>query len=190
MKISRSSLALGLALALPLAPAAPGPLGAQPSQSPRIGFIDSRTIIEEAPGAKEAQEEFDQEMSRYRAQVQEMGQSLQQMIERFEQQQLTLSPDAKRQRREEIQEKQQEYQQKVQQLENQAARRQQELVEPIMQRINRVIEDIRREGDYTMIFDVASGAVIAADPANDLTSEVIRRLKQMASNAPGGDGER
>lgn len=156
-------------------------------QEVKLGFIDSRTIIEEAPGAKEAQEELDQQLQRYRAQVQQMGDELQQMIESFEQQQLTLSPEAKKQRRQEIEQKQQEYQRKVQQLESQAAQRQQELVEPIMNRINGVIDQIRREGEYTMIFDVSAGAIIAADPALDLTSQVIRRLKETTPRTASPD---
>jgi Skp family chaperone for outer membrane proteins len=44
-----------------------------------------------------------------------------------------------------------------------------------------VIEQVREEGSYALIFDTASRAIIAADPALDLTEEVLRRLQQIAS---------
>ena len=61
-------------------------------------------------------------------------------------------------------------------IEAEAARRQQELVQPIMERINSIIQEIRRDGSYTFIFDVAGGGLIAADESFDLTDEVMERL--------------
>jgi Skp family chaperone for outer membrane proteins len=61
-----------------------------------------------------------------------------------------------------------------------------------MERINAVIEDIRADGGYSMIFDVAAQGIIAADPALDLTAEVVRRLQAGAATAgnPGGGPRR
>lgn len=159
------------------------PAGAQSSL--KIGYINSQEIIQEAPGAQQARQQLEQQLTEYRQEVQQMGEELQDQIERYEQQQMTLSEEARQQRQEEIRQKQQEYQQRVQQLEDQAARRQQEVVAPIMQQINTVIEDIRREGSYTVIFDVAAQGIVAADPGLDLTAEVIRRLKEQGAT-PGG----
>ena len=64
-----------------------------------------------------------------------------------------------------------------------AGQRQQELVQPVMDRINEVIEEIREEGSYAIIFDVAGGGVVAADSALDLTQEVIRRLQASGETA-------
>ncbi len=175
-----ASIAVGSLLALALA----APVQAQ--SNIKIGYINSQQIIQEAPGAQQAQQQLQQQLSEYRSEVQQMGEELQQMIEQYEQQQMTLSEQARQSREEEIRQQQQEYQDRIQQLENQAAQRQQELVAPIMERINAVIEDIRREGNYTMIFDVAAQGIIAADPGLDLTPEVIRRLKQNSQSGSGG----
>lgn len=173
---------LGLLLALPLAADAQG--------TPKIGYINSQQVIEEAPGAQEVRQELEQDLSQYRAEVQQMGEELQQMMQQFEQQRMTLSEEARQSRQEEIAQQQQEYQQRIQQLEQQAVQRQQELVQPIMDRINAVIDEIRREGDYTIIFDLAGQSILAADPGLDLTSEVIRRLRAQEQNASAGsDGE-
>lgn len=174
-----------LLLALPAVFTAPG---VEAQQQTKLGYIDSQAILNEAPGAQEAQEQFERDMARYRSEVQQMGEELQALIDQYDQQQLTLSPEAKENREEEIRRQQQRYQQRVQELEDQATQRQNELVQPIMERINTVIDGIRREGDYTMIFDVASAAIIAADPSLDLTSEVIRRLKAGAGEGGGTGG--
>lgn len=148
--------------------------------TPRIGYINSEQIVNEAPGAQQAQQQWDREMAEIRAEVQEMGQQLEQLMQQYQQQELTLSPEAKAQRQEEIRQRQAAYQQRANELQQQAARRQQELVAPIMERINTVIEEIRSEGDYAFIFDLAAGAIISADPDLDLTGEVLSRLRARA----------
>lgn len=161
--------------------------GAQAQQNGiRIGYINSQAILESAPGAREAQEQINRDLEEYRNEVQQMAEDLQQLIQRYEQQQVTLSAEVKAQREAEIREKQQQYQRRVEELDQQASQRERELVQPVMDRINRVIESIREEGSYTMIFDVAAGAIIAADPDLDLTDEVIRRLEAGASQASSG----
>jgi hypothetical protein len=45
-----------------------------------------------------------------------------------------------------------------------------------MERINNIIQEIRSDGSYTFIFDVAGGGLIAADESFDLTGEVMERL--------------
>jgi len=154
----------------------------------KIGYINSASILEQAPGAQEAQDQFNRDVEGFRSQVQQMADELQVMIENYEKQQLTLSPDAKTRREEEIRQKQQQYQTRVQQLDQQAGQRQQELVQPVMDRITQVIETLRTEGNFALIFDVAAGSILAADPALDLTNEVVRRLQ--ATAVPGSGGSR
>ncbi|MDX1567337.1 MAG: OmpH family outer membrane protein [Longimicrobiales bacterium] len=176
-----------LALAASTAPVA--------AQNIKLGYIDSQQILQEAPGAAEARQQLQQELSQMQAEVQQMGEELQQAMERFEQQQLTLSDQARQTRQEELLQQQQQYQQRLQQLEQQAAQRQQELVAPVMNRVNTVIEQIRREGNYTMVFDAAAQGIVAADPGFDLTPEVIRRLREQETaggttpDTSGGSGD-
>lgn len=158
------------------------------AQAPvKIGYIDSQAILQQDPAAVQAQQQFEADMSRYRAEVQQMGEELQRLIDQYEQQQAMLSEAAKANREEEIRLKQTQYQTRIQELEQQAGLRQAELVEPVMERISSIIDQIRSEGGYSMIFDVAAQGIISADPALDLTPEVVRRL-QSASGGGGRSG--
>jgi outer membrane protein len=171
---NNSSLTTLLGVVFLLAVSA-GSVGAQSAL--KIGYINFAAIYEAAPGAEAAEEQFEQEMTTYRAEVQSLGEELQTMIAEYEQQQVALSDAARQDREAAIRAKDGAYRERVSQLENEAARRQQELVEPIMRRINDLIEALRAEEGYSLIFDVGPGSnIIAADPALDLTEEVIRRL--------------
>lgn len=160
--------------------------GARAQSTPRIGYINSQQIMEEAPGAQAAQQAWQQEMTTIRTEVQQMGQAIQRMVAEYQQQELTLSQEAKAQRQAAIQERQAEYEERVQELQSQAEQRQQELLQPFMEQINGVIEEIRAEGDYAFIFDASTGAIISADPTLDLTEEVLRRLRAQAGQEDDG----
>ncbi len=152
----------------------------------KIAFIDSRRIISEAPGAKEAQATFDKEMQGYQGQLKVMEDSLKAMMDDYQQKSTTLSPEAKKQKEDAIRAKQEAYQQKASALEEQAGNRQQQLVQPVMDRIKAVISQIRQEGNYAMIFDVGGqgSGVVAADTALDLTNQVLARLNAATAAAP------
>ena len=155
------------------------------AQSGKIGYVNSQDILAQAPGAKEAQVQFDADMQTYRTEVQAMSTDLENLVRQYEQQQVMLSPSAKQQREADIRGKQQAYQERLAAIDQRAAGRQQELVQPVMDKINQVIERLRSEGSYALIFDVSAGGVVAADPSLDLTQEVIRRLKAGAATAGG-----
>lgn len=143
----------------------------------KLGYINSQAIIAQAPGAAEAQQAFEKDMAGFRTELQKLEQELKTMMDEYQQKQVMLSPEARQQQQQAIQQKQQQYMQRQGELEQRAAQRQAELVEPIMARIEQVIDAIRKEGGYALIFDVAEGGIVAADPSLDLTGQVLERLK-------------
>jgi outer membrane protein len=148
-------------------------------QALKLGYINSQRILAQAPGRAEAEAQFEREMSTYRTQVQKMGDSLNTLISTYDKQAAVLSPAAKEGKEKEIRAKQEDYQNRVRQLEQQAQKRQVELVQPIMEQINTIIDQIRGEDGYAMIFDVGAqgGSVVAADTTLDITDKVLTRLK-------------
>jgi len=164
--------------------------GIQAQTNLKIGYIDSQAILDQDPAALQAQAQFEEDLSRYRAEVQQLGEELQALIQQYDQQEAMLSEEAKANRQEEIRLKQNQYQGRIQELDQQSMQRQAELVEPVMERINAVIEQLRAEGNYSLIFDVAAQGIISADPTLDLTAEVVRRLlAASAQTAPSGVGD-
>ncbi|HSW31669.1 MAG TPA: OmpH family outer membrane protein [Longimicrobiales bacterium] len=169
------------ALALVFALAA----GTAEAQTLKIGYINSQEILEKAPGAKEAQQAFERDMQGFTTEAQQLQDELARMQQQLAQQELTLSPEAKRNRQQQIQTKAQEAQTRMAEMDQIAARRRSELVQPVMDKITAVIEKMREEGSYSVILDVAAGSIIAADPALDLTAEVLRRLETAAPPTGG-----
>jgi outer membrane protein len=159
--------------------------GAVEAQTLKIAYINSQEILVNAPGAEAAQTAFDQEMAGYQTEISQLEIELQNMETSLQQQQLTLSPEAKANREQQLQAKFQEYQQRTNQLQELADQRRAALIQPVMDNITAVIETIREEGAYSLILDAASGSIVSADPALDLTQDVIARLQAATGEGQG-----
>lgn len=175
----RTSLAL-MALAFLLS------AGAVEAQTLKIAYINSQEILMNAPGAAEAQQQFDDEMAGYQEEISQLEIELQNLENQLQQQQLTLSPEARANREQQLRQKYQEYQQRTQELQEMANQRRAQLIQPVMDEITAVIETIREEGAYSIILDAAAGSIVSADPALDLTQDVIARLQAGETGQDGG----
>jgi outer membrane protein len=65
-----------------------------------------------------------------------------------------------------------------------AAKRQAELMQPIIERVNVAIDQVRAEGGYALIFDLNDGALVAGDPALNITDQVVQRLRGTQASSP------
>jgi outer membrane protein len=153
------------------------------AQTAKIGYIDTRKVIQEAPGAADARTTMEREVQALQTQLNAMEDSLKAMYTDYQQRQLVMSTDAKQKREQEITTKNQAFQQRAQELQQQAQRRQQELMQPIMAKVEEIIGDVRKTEGFAIVFDIASEAIVSADPALDLTQKVIDRLKAAPNTA-------
>ncbi|HUF49243.1 MAG TPA: OmpH family outer membrane protein [Longimicrobiales bacterium] len=153
------------------------PLAAQAAPALKIGYIDTRRVIQEAPGADSAQITLQREMQGFEAQLKAMQDSLQAMVADYQSKQLVMSADAKTRAEQAIRQKEAQFQQRATQLREQAALRQQQLMEPIMQHVDSVIAEVRKAEGFGIVFDAASDVIVSADPSLDLTEKVLARLK-------------
>lgn len=166
-------------------------IGAAPAAAQiKIGFVNSQRILAEAPGVQQVQQTLQAEMTRLRAPLDSMEQRLNAANTAFQQQQATLTPAAREQRQNELQQQYAAYQQRGQQLQEQAQQRQAQLVQPVMTAINAAIEALRREGAFTMIVDSSQGGIVTVDPALDLTERVLQRMRGGAAAPPAAPAAR
>lgn len=154
--------------------------GAVAGAQQKIAFVDSRIIVERAPGAIAAQAALKKEGDELQARVQTWQDSLKAMVDAYEKTKATLPPATRTTREKAIQDKQADYAKRAEELDQQMQVRQQELSQPVMAQIREMLEEVRVEGGYTAILDVAaSGVIVAMDKNLDLTEKVIGRLKPL-----------
>jgi outer membrane protein len=150
----------------------------------KFAFINSQAIMQVAPGRAEAELQFQKDMEGFRSQVQKLGDSLNLLDSTYKKEEPSLSPTAKEARLKTLREKQADYQERVQKLNDQAEARQGELMQPILDNVRKVLDDLRADGGYSFIFDVSAGSfIVSADKNLDITDRVVAKLKLMAPRA-------
>lgn len=157
------------------------------AQEPSIVFLNSERLRQEAPGLQTARQQLEQELSQLEAQADSalapMQAEFQAAAQEFQQQQGMMTAERRQQRQQALGQMQQELQQAGAQWEQRAAAIQSRVLGPALERINRVIEELRAENGYTFVLDAAAGGVVAADPALDITAEVLQRLQASDSGS-------
>jgi outer membrane protein len=115
-----------------------------------------------------------------------MSDSLQTMAATFEREAPRLDSATRFARAKVIQDRETAYQNRARDLDQQMQSRQAELIRPIMENLQKIIEQVRAEDGYALIFDVASqtSVIVAADKSLDLTQKVLARVKAAPAPKP------
>lgn len=153
----------------------------------KIAYVDSEAIVRQAPGYAEASEQFNQAVAGWQDTLEQTRQRLQELYEDYKRQEAVLSDEKKAERQQEIlrlEREAQEYFQVKLGPEGEATARQAELMRPILERVNRAIDEIRAQEGYSLIFDLNAPGLVAGDPTLNITDRVIQRMNQQAA-APG-----
>lgn len=185
-RIRSTCLVLGLAL---LAGAIPTVAHAQATAG-RVAYVAVQAVLQRTPGYTEAEATWTKEMEGFQREMTQIQGRMDSATTAFEQQSVMLSASNRAAERKKLEEQGTTLQATVNQLRQRAAERQRELLDPIEERVMAVIEGLRAEGNFAMVFDVSNqyNTVVAADKALDLTQRAIERLTASGtSGTPGGN---
>jgi outer membrane protein len=152
-----------------------------PAVALKVAYLNSNQVLEGAPGRTEALAQFEKETQPIRTQMQRMSDSLQSIIGEYQKAAPQMTAAQRSQKEASLGAKQQEFQQRAQEMQQAAQARQEELMAPIMEQVNKVIQDVRAEDGYAFIFDAGAQVpfIVSADKNLDITSRVIDRLKTL-----------
>ena len=154
------------------------------AQGQKFAFVNSQALLQNAPGRGEAEATFEKEMVGIRTQLTKLQDSLTAMNEAWAKEEPTLQGAAKDARLKVLREKEQNWGAQAQKLQSQAQDRQEELMAPIMENLRKVLDDVRMDGGYAFIFDVAAGAfIVSADKNLDITDRVMAKMRLAAPKA-------
>ncbi len=144
----------------------------------KYGFVNSSQLLVSLPDVKTA----DSQLEAYQKQLIEKGE---QMVKTFEEAYNVYLAKANSGELSQIQMQQQEgqlsqEQQAIQayevEVQNKLAAKKQELYQPILQKVQNIVDQMGKEEGYTMIFDASIGGILFADNADDLMPILKQKL--------------
>jgi len=137
--------------------------------------------LSEFQESAEAQRTLDDEQREWLKQAKQMEDEISAMEKELENQSLLLSDEKKAERLQEIQKKYLDYQQFQQEIwgeQGKLYQRNKELTQPIIDKVNQVIQKIGEDLDYDIIFDASVGNIVYAKDDYDLTDMVLEDLNE------------
>ncbi len=155
-------LALGLAMA------------AQPvcAQELRLGFVNTQRILRDAEPAKAAQRKIEAEFGKRDKELQELAARLKSLSERLERDAAVTSESERGRRQREFAELEKDFQRKQREFREDLNQRQNEEVQLLIDRANRIIRQIAEQEKFDLIVQDA----VYWNPRIDVTDKVLRAL--------------
>ncbi len=154
----------------------------------KIGYIDSQKILTNFKDAQDVQKQLDAKNQEWQRQLQDMQLQATTMQEQLESQSLLLSQEKKDEKIREIQALAVRFQQFRDEKWGQdgaAFKLQQELLQPVYDKIQSELDKIGKEDKFDYIFDGVAGNIVYASPdQNDLTDRVLEELNKGVKAAP------
>ncbi len=151
------------------------------SAQTKFRYVDSQKILTSLPEYADVQKELDTENQTWVQELQRMDQEIRNLKDQIDQQSLMLSDAKKREKEQELQalyQKAQQYQAQKWGERGEAFQRQQELLKPIVTKIQNVIDRIAEEEEYDFIFDTIAGNLLYADSKFDITEDILKELEK------------
>lgn len=153
------------------------------AQSLKIGFVNSAKILEEYPDAQDAKRKLEAFGKKIQDSLETMGNVYQTRLQEYQQKQGLMNEQAKQAAQQELLAMEQrvlDYRERKLGREGELAKYQDKLLNPIYDKVKKVIEDVAQEEKVSFVFDKTEAVQILlyGDPRFDFTFKVIDKLKR------------
>ena len=148
----------------------------------KIGYVDSKVILDNMQDAKDAQVNLDNAVNKWKGELQSLQDSLVFLKDDYEKKKLILTEKVREQKEEEISTMEKritEFRLSKFGENGEYFHKQNELMKPVQDRVFKAIQDVAREEKYDFVFDRSSEILLLyMNERYDLTQKVIRKLEE------------
>lgn len=147
-------------------------------EAQKVGHLNSALILSEMPEVLAADAELETLQQQLVNQAQRKVEALQRDYQELvrKEQQGDLSPRQLQEEQNRLREKEMELQMEDQNIQSTLMRKREELLSPIIDKVQKAIEDVARENNFQYILDTSAGTVLYQDPTMDVADLVRAKL--------------
>ena len=147
------------------------------AQTVKLGYINSQEVMMMMPEVNDVEKqlaEFNEKNMKY---LQDMEKEIQDKYAKYEQEKDNMTDAIRRVQEEELMGLQQRLQTTYQALQQEAQKKQTELIQPLQEKLRVAIENVSKKQGLTMVYDMMSGAILyKSEAAIDITPAVKKEL--------------
>ena len=147
------------------------------AQTVKLGYINSQEVMMMMPEVNDVEKQladFNEKNMKY---LQDMEKEIQDKFAKYEQEKENMTDAIRKVQEEELMGLQQRLQTTYQALQQEAQKKQAELLKPLQEKLVAAIESVSKKQGLTMVYDMMSGAIVyKSDAAIDITPAVKKEL--------------
>ena len=147
----------------------------------KIGYVDSNEIMSKFEEVRQVQVDLEKEQRRLENEFNNLVGQLDSLQQDYERQRLLMSETRRQEKENEIinmKKSAEEFQLKKFGPEGEIYRKQNELLKPVLKKIDDAIQKVGSEQGYDFILDAMSGALLYALDSHNLTEDVMDELSK------------
>lgn len=167
----------------------------------KMAYVDFQYLISQLQAAQDIQTELERLSREWSAQIDAMKDTISNLEKELESVSIALSKTAREMLAKNITERKQKLiafqEQKFSPVNGELYRRQQELLQPLIDKIRKAIDNVRIKQKYDVVFDISTGNPVSIDRRLDLTTLVLEEfavqgltIKGQGDKESSGDGSK
>ncbi len=153
-------------------------VGQENLMAQKFGYLDSSSILAEMPEVKQAESQLTTLQKQLQKKGQQKLEALQTKYQELAGQEEAglISPKDLQARAEELKGEELELSQYEREMQEQLMTKRESLLQPILDRVQGVIDQVAEEEGFVYVFDSSTGILLYADDSLDITSKVKAKL--------------
>ena len=144
----------------------------------KIGYCDVQRAIQSTSAGKKAKEVLDGEFGKRKKDLDKKKADIEKMNQDLEKKKSVLSEEVMGKKQMELQEEMMKFQKTVGENQVELQKKEKELIEPIVDKMRKVIEKVAVDKGYTLILDKQAQALLYTQKDADVTDLVIQTFEK------------
>lgn len=141
----------------------------------KIGVVNSSEVLQRSEEGKKVLAQLEQKRNENQDKLEALDKEIRQLQSKLNTQRLSLSPEAIMQLKSDIEEKQIKRQRMAEDLNRELNEMSQRLFQQLQSELLPIIEEIGKEKNLDIVFDLGQSGIIYFQPTLNITQEVIER---------------
>ena len=154
------------------------------SLAQKTGFVNLNDLLLLMPERKKAETDIQDYAKQLDSQLKTMSAEYESKVGEYQKQEAMMAEPLKVDKQKELADLEERIRTFQSTAQESLQKKQSELLEPMVKKAKKAIEDVSKEGSYKQVFDTSSGIVLYNDPADDIAALVKKKLGVGMPEAP------
>ncbi len=148
----------------------------------KLGVVDMQRALQSVEAGKKAKASLEKEFNEKKKELQSQEAGIKKMADEAKKQSAAWSEQHRAKKQAEIQEKIMKFQELTARSQAEIQRKEQELTEPLIRSLRKIVEDLAKQKNYSMVLEKGGTTVLFHQEKDDLTEEVISVFNKQNKN--------